>query len=147
METNNYPIKYAIMPVTNYAKNDDYILGYIVSKVFVTLEIHRYTPNGAKTSYDVVFPVKGLKSSEVMADIRKPEFDIGGSCTNADHNVKVFETFDEAKQICTDMNNELFRQDIANYTLRTETMQKFELKVLEKTFVMHDPEDSKGNVR
>ena len=138
-----YPIKYAIMPVTTYAKNDDIILGYIVTKVFLILELHRYLPNGViKSSYDVVYPVKGLKSSEVMADIRMPEFDQGGLCINADHNNNVFDTFEDAKKVCAEMNNALFRADIANYTARTDAMQDFELKVLERTFIIPNPEDN-----
>jgi len=143
----NYPIKYAIMPVTNYAKNDSYVLGYIVSKVYVTLEVKHYYPTGVKTSYDVVFPVKGLKSSEVMVDLRTPEFDETGLCLNADHNVLTYETFDEAKKISTEMNNTLFRTDITNYTARTNLMQDFEMKVLERTFSLPNPEDTLGNVR
>ena len=147
MEENTYPIKYAIMPVTNYAKNDNFILGYIVSKVYVTLETNRYYPTGVKSSYDVVFPVKGIKSAEVMMDLRKPEYDANGMCINADHSSQVFETFDEAKNVCTEMNNTLFRTDIANYTARTNQMADFELKVLEKTYNIPNPEDIKKNTR
>lgn len=147
MEDMIYPIKYAVMPVTNYAKNDGFVLGYIVTKAYVVMERTCYTPNGKKSSYDVVYPVKGLKSSEAMKDLRSPEFDYGGSCINADHNNNVFDTFDEAKQLCTEMNNVLFRMDIANYTYQTERMQNFELKVLEKTFSIPNPEDINKNIR
>ena len=147
MEEVMFPIKYAVMPVTNYVKNDNFVLGYIVTKAFVVMELNRYFPSGKRKSYDVVYPVKGLKSSEVMADLRIPEFDETGLCINSDHNNNVFDTFDEAKNVCTEMNNQLFRADIVNYTERTNQMQDFELKVLEKTFSIPNPEEMKGIVR
>ncbi len=144
---NMFPIKYAIMPVTNFAIGDMLVIGYVVSKVFVVMAQHRYLPTGVKSSYSIVFPVKGYKSSQVMSGIRTPEFDTNGTCTNADVSYELFDTFDEAKKVCTERNNTLFRSDIANYTDRTNMMQGFELSILEKTFSMPNPEDSKGNVR
>ena len=147
MEEMIYPIKYAVMPVTNYAKNDGLVLGYIVTKAYIVMERTSYTPNGKKSSYDVVYPIKGLKSSEVMQDLRKPEFGSTGICTNLDHNNNIFDTFDEAKALSTEMNNNLFRLDIAHFTEQTERMQEFELKVLEKTFSIPNPEDINENIR
>ena len=147
MEEIEFPIKYAVMPVTNFVRNDNYVLGYIVTKAFVVMETYRYFPGSMKKSFDVVYPVKGLKSSEVMANLRRPEFDEAGFCLNADRNTNVFETFDEAKKVCTEMNNALFRADIANYTVRTNQMQDFELDVLGKTFMIPNPEDINGRQR
>ena len=147
MENMIYPIKYAVMPVTNYAKNDSLILGYIVTKAYIVKETNFYTPNGIKTVYDVVYPVKGLKSAEVMQDLRIPEFDYTGMCINAEHNNNVFDTMDEAKKVCTDMNNNLFRLNIEHYTELTNRMQEFELDVLGRTYAMPNPEDISKNIR
>lgn len=147
MEEIIYPIKYAIMPVTNYAENDGLIFGYIVTKAYVVSETIRYLPNTIKKSYNVVYPVKGLKSSVIMKDLRKPEFDQSGICINSEHNNNVFDTFYEAKNVCTEMNNTLFRNNITNYTELTNRMQEFELKVLEKTFLIPNPEDINNKTR
>lgn len=147
MENMIYPIKYAAMPVTNYAKGDDLILGYVVSKVYVVMELTRYLPTGIKKTCDVVFPVKGLKSSEVMADLRTPEFDIAGRCINCDHNLEVYDTFDEAKNICNIRNSEIYRSDIEHYSERTSFLQDFELKIIEKTYSIPNPEDINKSLR
>ena len=147
MEEMNYPIKYAIMPVTNYSKNDGLVLGYIVTKAYIVTEFRRYLPTGVRKSYEVVYPVKGLKTSEVMKDLRVPEFDQGGMCINSDHNNNIFDTFEEAKELCAEMNNVLFRDDIVRYTYQLERIQEFELKVLEKTYIIPNPEDNIGKTR
>ena len=147
MDNTNFPIKYAIMPVTNFAIDDMLVLGYVVTKVYVIMEQYRYLPNGTKSAYNIVYPVKGLKSSKMMANIRKPEFNASGICINSDVSYELFDTFEDAKKVCTERNNNLFRADVANYTARTELMQNFELEILEKTFIMPNPEDSKENTR
>ena len=141
----NYPIKYAVMPVTNYASGEDFVLGYIVTKVYLVSEYIRYTANGTKVSYDIVYPVKGLKSSQVMADLRKPEFDEVDICINAERNNDLFDNYDEAKKLCNEKNSVLFRNDIDNYTEKNNFIQDFELKVFEKTVSMPNPEDLKNN--
>ena len=147
MNENSFPIKYAIMPVTNFAIDDMLVLGYVVTKVYVIMEQYRYLPNGTKSAYNIVYPVKGLKSSQVMADIRKPEFDADGRCINSDVSYELFDTFEEAKKVCTERNNNLFRADVANYSVRTEQMQNFELQILKKTVNLPNPEDIKNNIR
>lgn len=142
-----YPTKYAVMPVTQYALEDMVVIGFVVTKAYVVSEYIRYTNQGKKVSYDIVYPLKGLKTAEVSADLRVPEFDMGGRCVNADHNNDVFDTFDEAKRLCTEKNNALFRADIAHYTERTNAMQEFELKLLERTFSVPNPEDTVGKVK
>ena len=141
----NYPIKYAVMPVTNYASGEDFVLGYIVTKVYLVSEYIRYTANGTKVSYDIVYPIKGLKSSQVMADLRKPEFDEVDRCINAERNNDLFDNYDEAKKLCNEKNSALFRNDIDNYTEKNNFIQDFELKVFEKTVSMPNPEDLKNN--
>lgn len=141
----NYPIKYAVMPVTNYASGEDFVLGYIVTKVYLVSEYIRYTANGTKVSYDIVYPIKGLKSSQVMADLRKPEFDEVDRCINAERNNDLFDNYDEAKKLCNEKNSVLFRNDIDNYTEKNNFIQDFELKVFEKTVSMPNPEDLKNN--
>ena len=147
MEEITYPIKYAIMPVTNYIENDGLVFGYIVTKVYIVSESIRYLPNTIKKSYNVVYPVKGLKTSLIMKDLRKPEFDRSGVCINSEHNNNIFDTYSDAKNVCTEMNNALFRNNITNYTELTNRMQEFELKVLEKTSIIPNPEDINGKTR
>lgn len=136
-----YPIKYAVMPVTNYAKNDDIILGYIVTKAYVVSETIKYTNRGKKAYYDVVYPVKGVKTAETMRDLRVPDFDANGLCVNADHNSDVFDDMETAHKVCDEKNSMLFKFDIAHYTERSNFIQDFELKVLSKTFSVPNPED------
>ncbi len=51
---NNYPIKYAAMPIEN---NNGEPLAYIVSKCYVISEEKKYSPDGdIKYNYNVVFP-------------------------------------------------------------------------------------------
>lgn len=50
---NNYPVKYAIMPIQNC---DDKIMAYIVSKCYIISEEKNYSFDGNfKTSYNVFF--------------------------------------------------------------------------------------------
>ena len=141
METSLYPIKYAVMPVTNYAKNDNFVLGFIVTKAYVVSETIRYTDKGKRCSYEVVYPVKGVKSSEVMADLRVPEFDESGMCINADFNKDVFDDMETAHKVCDEKNSLLFHENITYYSEKKKFIQEFELSVLSKTFQVPNPED------
>lgn len=141
----NYPIKYVIEPIHMYAKNNGYVLGYIVTKAFLVTEVYNYTNEGLKKQYYVVYPVKGLKSIDIMQNIRTPEFGSSNTCKNSEYVTEIFDTYEQAKKICNQKNGELFRNYYPNYdyTERMNFFQDFEYKVMEKTSELTITEDIK----
>lgn len=136
MNNNTFPIKYAVQPIYTYAKTDVIPLGFIVTKVFIVSETNNYKPDGTKTNnYQVVYPIKGLKTSEYLVGIRYPEFNHQNICINSEHSKDVFDTYEEAKKLCDEKNGYLFTNYYQNENLldRMQYFQDFEYKVMEKT--------------
>jgi len=130
-----FPVKYAVIPIFHYDKDEANALGYIVSKVFIISETTVYKYNGSYKEWQIVPPTKGYYSFNASADIRIPIFDQTGHCKNQETSKLVFETYENAKKECNVKNGQLFREYYfhGSYDAWMESWQNFENKVFEKT--------------
>lgn len=113
MENLNYPIGYAIEPLfpsAYSAKDHHFLLGFIVAKCFIVSELKHYYENGCFIiNYQVVFPYQGINFFELERERIVPKFQYKKRnqqmvCINADHADTVFETYEDAKKLCDQLN-------------------------------------------
>ena len=119
---NNYPIKYALVPIVeeigwkgNYYQLENYgLMYYIVSKCYLVGEEKDYKENGSfKTLYNVVFPYKECRNELIRTE---PEFyPINNKCMNCFQTDELFSTFEEASRRKEEKNSELERKKIKNF--------------------------------
>ncbi len=126
---NNYPIKYAVMPMVEqvgwiYGLNElerEYEEAcYIASKCFVVAEKVEYLQNGeAEKSYEVVFPFESLNYDGSIVR-KEPTYNINGYCNNCTKVNKVFDTFAEAKKEALKKNEKLLYKAIGRLAYSKE---------------------------
>lgn len=114
----NYPIKYACMPIyeqtgwsfgINELEKKYEVTGYIASVCYVISEKKVYTENGNfKNEYEVVFPYS-LDNSKLFDTWKRefPHYNCYHQCVNSIKVNSLFDTFDEAKEKCTELNEKL----------------------------------------
>ena len=106
---NNYPIRYALMPIEIYGNQGYEVLVYLVSKCFVTSETKRYLQNGEQSlEYMVVFPYKREENQNSFVRV-EPRIHESSQCLNAVSVEKIFMSFQEAKQEAEKKNEDLLR--------------------------------------
>lgn len=107
---NNYPIKYAVMPIDKYARNQDsYVTdAYVVSKCYLLRQIHKYYFDGsAETKYQVFFPYQ-LNDTESYWYRKDPGVYFGDRLPASTVEVDaIFDTFEEAKKYAEGKNDQL----------------------------------------
>ena len=136
---NIYPIKYAVEPITELAKKGSNVLGFVVSKVYVIVETKSYTPDGIKFQYQVVFPIKGIKSSRAMKNIRIPEYSSYGQCINQEYSTDVYDTYEEAKKVCISKNGKmLYSMTPQQYDMKMDLLQEIENEIMSRTSDMEN---------
>jgi len=113
---NNYPIKYAAMPIyeqtgwnhglNSLERNYD-VVAYIVSKCYLINENKEYKMDGKiKNNYEVVFPYSNSVSNHYNEYKRKePEYDINYQCSNSIVVKNVFDTYEEATKEVKKLNS------------------------------------------
>lgn len=119
---NNYPIKYAVIPMyeqtgwihgLNELERDYNVVAYIVSKCYLISETKEYNSNGkANNKYEIVFPYK--KTDVYGSWIRtEPNFNHSNKCTNSIIVDNIFDNYNDAKNLCQQKNEELLIQKIS----------------------------------
>ena len=146
----NYPVKYAILEMTepvNWIKSGNYkTVAYVVSKVYVTKEIIEYSSNGQSMKfYQVVFPFKDKDNLNINGEV--PSYNFYGECLNEIKVDRLFDTFEEAKDIAFNLNEELraksiviifsnknwkekYEQDKKEFDIRLAEYEQFEKKLI-----------------
>lgn len=116
---NNYPIKYAVMPIyeqtgwnhgINELVRNFEVVAYIVSKCYVISEKKEYLRNGKeKINYQVVFPYSN-SCSNYYDEYRRiePEYNANYECTDITVVDNIFNTYEEANQVAENLNKEIF---------------------------------------
>lgn len=114
----NYPIKYACMPIyeqtgwsfgINELEEKYDVTGYIASICYVISEKKIYNETGNfKNEYEVVFPYS-LDSKKLYDTWNRefPNYNCYHQCINSIKVNNLFETFEEAKQNATELNEKL----------------------------------------
>ena len=102
---NNYPIKYAVMPIKeqigwvhglNELEREYGIVCYIVSKCYVVSRKEKYNMYGNTIfEYQVVFTYEKDDSYRCLSRV-EPRYDFYGRCSNSTNVDKVFDSFEEA---------------------------------------------------
>ena len=126
-----YPIKYAVMEICEqtgwtpglHELGREYeVVANIVSKVYLVSETTKYLGDGtSKKEYSIVFPY------QILMDINKrkiPEFNFYGQCYNAEKVEQVFESYDDAKKIANQKNDNLRSNIPTYYILNKDWLKK-----------------------
>ena len=135
-----YPIKYAVEPIYHQSKNQSIPLGYIVTKAFLIRETRNYTMKGESIQYQVVYPIKGYSTFKHDKNIRIPQYNQYGYYTNTDYCENVFNTYEEAKKKCNELNGNLFLNYYPYQPMndRMQMFQDFEYEVMEVTSALNE---------
>ena len=115
---NNYPIKYALMPIIEQTgwthgmhelEREYGVVCYIISKCYVIKETKKYNINGTSDiKYQVVFPYEYHEYSGWKRE--EPSFNlINNGCTNAVTVDKLYDSFEEAKKDKKEKNEEIHK--------------------------------------
>lgn len=120
---NNYPIKYAVMPIieqTGWASglNDlerEYgVVCYIVSKCYLVGREEKYNRNGnTLCNYKVVFPYQKDNLHRYLLRV-EPSYNCDGKCSNSTNVDKVFDSFEEAKEETEKKNKEILSKELSH---------------------------------
>lgn len=128
---NNYPIRYAIMPIieqTEWSHGIHELLRnfsevtYIVSKCYVINKTKKYNRNGdTSITYEVVFP---FEETDYGWEKTEPQYDSYGNCRNSIIVDKIFNTFEEALEEANNKNNELMYKNTAYISFKNKDKRK-----------------------
>ena len=140
---NNYPIKYAVMPVYDHSGYDmgSYKIAntydvslYIVSKCYLIEEIVKYKEDGKKKNkYKIVYPYEEGKNGYYGLLIRcEPSFGVHGYSTNSVIVDKVFDDFNSCFLETERLNNEIVNKMIGDFHFNDDFFTK--VKLLRKQF-------------
>lgn len=133
---NNYPIKYALMPII---KQNGWSIGlnelerkyavscYIVSKCYVVGENKKYYQDGTfKIKYSVVFVYEKDDYNRYLERV-EPEFNlINEECTNSLFVDEVFESYEDAKVVAQEKNEEILSKKLSCLKVDANFYQKIE---------------------
>lgn len=119
---NNYPIKYALMPIIEQTgwthgmhelEREYGVVCYIISKCYVIKETKKYDINGTSDiKYQVVFPYEYHEYSGWKRE--EPSFNlINNGCTNAVTVDKLYDSFEEAKKDKEEKNEKIHKSKYA----------------------------------
>ena len=119
---NNYPIKYAVMPIIEQTgwypglhelEREYGVVCYIVSKCYVVGREEKYNRNGnTLCNYKVVFPYKKDNLHRYLLRV-EPSYNCDGKCSNSITVDKVFDSFEEAKEEAKKKNEEIVKRKIS----------------------------------
>lgn len=142
----NYPIKYAIMPIeeqTGWAMGlhglvrDYSIVANIVMKCYVVGKSIKFEKDGShQTQYEVVF-LYGTEGYTKNFEPTVPSYGFHNQCTNSTDVEQVFDTFEEAKAVATDKNDQIFknaslRLSIKHYEEQFKVLREDYQRILDK---------------
>lgn len=126
---NNYPIKYALMPIyeagdwihgLNELERSYHVGAYIVSKCYVINELKSYTMDGKfNMHYQVVFPYQIEYGNWVR---KEPEFDFYNKITNSIDVGKVYDSYYDALEDADKLN-----EDILYNKLKQERIEEIRI--------------------
>ncbi len=141
--SNNFPIKYAVLKLKDnggyYTYYEDIVRGYIVSKCWVVQSSIKYYANGKNEIFHkVIFPYKDLDAFKISLKYNEeylgqrviPSYDFNFNPYPTDIVSNLFNTYDEAKIMADELNEEMKRKLILDMGLRF----KKTLSELEKEF-------------
>ena len=120
---NNYPIKYAVMPIIEQTgwypglhelEREYGIVCYIVSKCYVVGREEKYNMYGnTLCEYKVVFSYGKDNQYGGLSRV-EPEFCLmNGRCNNSTNVDKVFDSFEEAKEETEKKNKEILSKELS----------------------------------
>ena len=121
---NNYPIKYAVMPVIEQTgwypglhelEREYGVVCYIASKCYLVGREERYNMyGGVESEYNVVFPYEKDKWYQgFLSRVEPRECLANGRCNNAINVDKVFDSFEEAKVVASKKNKEILSKELS----------------------------------
>ena len=146
----NYLIKYAVEPIHENADNASRLLGYIVTKCYVMMHTEVYHGDGTYSEqYYVVYPYKGLNTYLKVKNRRYPDISRYKMCLNQELSTDVYDTYNEAKKVCNEMNGFLFRNYFPNESLlaRLDYFQELENSIMRDTTDMNISSNEKVKMK
>ena len=119
---NNYPIKYAAMPIIeqtgrapglNELEREYRVVCYIVSKCYVVGREEKYNMYGnTECKYKVVFPYERDNLHRYLLRV-EPNYNCYGECRNSINVDKVFDNFEEAREDALKKNKKIVNKKIS----------------------------------
>ena len=119
---NNYPIKYAVVPMIEQIgwtagihdlEREYGIVYFIVTKCFLTDETKKYCQNGStETKYHVVCPFEH-KEYDLWKKCEPSYNLIDGHCTNSIVTSSIFDNYEEATQYKKEKNKKILEKKLA----------------------------------
>lgn len=121
---NNYPIKYAVMPIIEQTgwypglhelEREYGVVCYIASKCYLVGKEENYNMYGeSDCKYKVVFPYeKDRRYGGFLSRVEPRECLMNGRCNNSIDVDKVFDNFDEAKEDALKKNKEILSRELS----------------------------------
>ena len=121
---NNYPIKYAAMPIyeqtgwthgLNALERNYDVVAYIVSKCYLISERKEYKRNGKQiNNYEVVFPYSNSVSNYYNEyKRREPEYDCTRECSNSIVVKNIYDTYEDANKEAQKLNQEILNKEFS----------------------------------
>ena len=131
---NNYPIKYAVIPIIEqigwspglHELEREYgTICYIVSKCYLVGEERRYKQNGESITKYKVVPVYSNNAYSGGWNRIEPLFDINGDCCNCFKVSDIFDNYEEANAMKNVMNDRLFADNFFSFSKIEEERKEF----------------------
>ena len=132
---NNYPIKYAVIPIIEQVgwspglhelEREYGTVCYIVSKCYLVGEEKKYKQNGEVTTKYKVVPTYE-KNPYLRGWSRiEPLFDVNGDCCNCFRVSGIFDNYEEANAAKNVMNDRLFADNFFSFSKIEEERKKFD---------------------
>ena len=112
---NNYPIKYAVIPIIeqyHYPYESEETVCYIVSKCYLVAETKKYNQNGSvDKKYQVVCPYTE-KEFDIWNRV-EPSYNFDGTCLNGLIVDAIYNNYEDAKKDKDDKNHEIVNKKIS----------------------------------
>lgn len=153
-----YPVKYAILELKEQGGwlvgYENITQGFIVSKCYVVGTNIKYYSNGEnEIIHKVVFPFKNIsdfrvslqRGSSYNSDETIPSYDACGNPYPVDVVLSLFDSYEEAKKIAVQKNEEMRSKLISNVSLSEqnwkEKYEKLKIDFLENLSICHKYEE------
>lgn len=127
----NYPVKYALMPIYEQVgwmsglhelERSYEVVGYIVSKCYVVSKKVSYLEYGSKKrEFEVVFPYQKTDYMRIHDWNRVyPEFNFNGHCINSNIVGKLYDDFNDAKEVAEKLNRDILSYNLGMISFRNK---------------------------
>ena len=139
MKKFNFPIKYTLQPLHGFIYETEHYKteSYIVTKCYVVEDIVRYSEDGTiKNIHKVVLPYQDFPYSKKR---NYPTYDINTGSYNVREVEHLYDSLEEAKEVCDFLNMKCFEEIAVANTSRVSNF----IDLVEERFNLLDEEENR----